>query len=122
MKKRRPPSLPTVIPIACLVLCVIMGLVGWGLSSLTPLPWWIALSLTPLILLLLPIEISHALRRRRICRHIREDFLDEEIGVTADYSALLNEIHAAPSPARLERARTLHTTGPSAWPTTAPTS
>lgn len=123
MKKRRAPSPPTVIPIMFLLGCALIGALAWILDRYTSFPGWLALTLAPLTLALLPAEINYSLRRRRICRHIQEDFIVEEVGVQADYSSLLAEIRASThSPRRAHRARTLQTTGPSTWPTTAPSS
>lgn len=67
----------------------------WGLYSLFQgWEWmgWIVLALAPFISAILPMEISDFLRRKRICEHIRRDFLDHA-EVSDDHSRFLAALH-----------------------------
>lgn len=67
----------------------------WGLYSLFQgWQWmgWIVLALAPFISAILPMEISDFLRRKRICEHIRRDFLDQTES-SDDHSRFLAALH-----------------------------
>lgn len=122
MKKRHAPKAPTVVPLMFIGGCILLAVIGYGIQRLFNIPAWFVLVFTPLMLALLPLEINYSLRRRRICAHIKEDFVVEEVGLHADYSSLLAEIHGrGASSSRAARSEALQATGPSTWPTTAPT-
>ncbi len=118
MKSRRPPTPPSFIPIMFLLASGLLALGAWAVDTWTKFPWWVVLSVLPFVLILFAVELKHVSRRRQICEHIREDFISEEVGIQADYSSLLNEIHASQQSAhRRDRALSLQASGPTTWPT-----
>ena len=89
---RRPlPKPPSPMPWFTLGAAMLL----WGLYSLFQgWEWmgWIVLALAPFVSAILPMEITDFLRRKRICEHIRRDFLDEA-DVASDHSRFLAALH-----------------------------
>lgn len=59
---------------------------GWAWTG------WIVLALTPFVSAILPMEITDFLRRKKICEHIKRDFM-EESEVSQDHTRFLAALH-----------------------------
>lgn len=94
-KQRRPlPKPPSPMPWFTLG----AGLFLWGLYSLFHgWPWMalLTLAMVPIVSAILPMEIQDFRRRKRICEHIKRDFL-EDITSGNQHAQFFESLHAAP--------------------------
>lgn len=92
-RKRPLPKPPSPMPWFFVGSCVLVGglyaiFQGWAWAG------WVAIGLTPFIFAILPMEITDFLQRKRICEHIRRDFMDETSGSSHnDHSQFLSALH-----------------------------
>lgn len=74
------------------------GLFLWALYSVFHgWPWMalVTLALVPFVSAILPMEIQDFRRRKRICEHIRRDFLDERT-TEESHSQFYDSLHSLP--------------------------
>ena len=94
-KSRRPlPKPPSPMPWFTLG----AGLFLWALYSLFQGWQWMALvtlAFVPIVSAILPMEIQDFRRRKRICEHIRRDFLDD-LSTEDNHAQFFDSLHAMP--------------------------
>lgn len=102
------------------------ALVLWALYSIFQgWPWaaLIALALVPFISALLPMEIREWRRRKRICDHIRRDFMEEPISepTHAQFFEALHALeNASPRPSKHQKPAWQNTASDYSYPSQSP--
>lgn len=92
-RKQDLPKPPSPMPWFFLGASMILGglyaiFEGWSWAG------WIALGLAPFVVAILPMEITDFLQRKRICEHIRRDFMIHSSESTGqDHSQFLSALH-----------------------------